>query len=465
MGLEPEQMLHGRYRIVRILKSGGMGSVYEAIDTKLADSPCAVKEIHEAALASNESGYIQTRFYEEMKALVALDHAAIPKVRDYLSEGDKVYIVMELVQGRSLQEEIEQRREMKQDAPVDYIALDMIRLLDTLTYLHSQQPPVIHRDVKPANILRDSRSGQIKLVDFGLARAAGGPNTQTVVGTMGYCAPEQMMGKAEARSDVYAVGVTMMHLLTGVAPEMELFEARKPELPGVRPGLSQIIEKATQIKPADRYADAAEMSLALQQWLHRPTQNFAVPPPVALTRPQQPVSPLASTRGKLLAAGFVLSALVSGYAVGHWPKPRPSQALMPSATPSIAKPVLGSAAHDLKAEAKSLASVPKPSPPPAAPERVPVYNQASVPQYQPAPRPRPKPAVVVQQPVVREVARQVFSRPRHRSNNYRPAPPVYHQPVYRQPAYQPPPVQIQAGGNGVQAQFNGGGFQVRAGWP
>ena len=159
MSLQPDQLLRDRYRIVRIIKSGGMGSVYEAVDTTLADSPCAVKEIHEAALASRESGYIQGRFYEEMKALVALDHASIPKVRDYLTEGDTIYIVMELVQGRSLQEEIEQRVEMKQPPAVDYLALDMIRLLDTLTYLHGQEPPVIHRDIKPANILRDSRSG------------------------------------------------------------------------------------------------------------------------------------------------------------------------------------------------------------------------------------------------------------------------------------------------------------------
>jgi serine/threonine protein kinase len=461
MGLQPEQLLHERYRIVRILKSGGMGSVYEAIDTKLADSPCAVKEIHEAALASRESGYIQSRFYEEMKSLVALDHAAIPKVRDYLNEDNKVYIVMELVQGRSLQEEIEQRQELHQEAPVDYIALDMIRLLDTLTYLHGQTPPVIHRDVKPANILRDSRSGQIKLVDFGLARSAGGPNTQTVVGTMGYCAPEQMMGKAEPRSDVYSVGVTMMHLLTGVTPEMELFEARKPELPGVRPGLSEIIEKATQVKPGERYSSAAEMSAALQGWLHRPTQVVpsrpaaAAPVAARAASPELPVSPLSTPKGRALAGAFVMAALLAGYAVGHWPKQTASQALMPSATPSIAKPVLGAAAKDLTADVKSLASRPKPAAPPEPP---PVYTQASVPVYQPAPA----------RPVVTH-REHGWSKHRSNYNNYNP--PAYNpppRPVYR-PAYQPPPppppVQIQAGGNGVQAQFNGGGFQVKAGWP
>ena len=472
MGLEPQQLLHERYRIVRILKSGGMGSVYEAIDTKLADSPCAVKEIHEAALASRDSGYIQSRFYEEMKSLVALDHGAIPKVRDYLTEDNKVYIVMELVQGRSLQEEIDQRRELGQQAPVDYIALDMIRLLETLTYLHGQSPPVIHRDVKPANILRDGRSGQIKLVDFGLARSAGGPNTQTVVGTMGYCAPEQMMGKAEPRSDVYSVGVTMMHLLTGVTPEMELFEARKPDLPGVRPGLSEIIEKATQVKPAERYASAADMSAALQGWLHRPTQLVSAPaaaaaPMVRAGSPEPPVSPLSTTRGKAMAGAFVMTALLAGYGVGHWPKHAPSQALVPSATPSIAKPVLGAAAKDLTADIKSLATPPKPAPPPPAP--APVYTQASVPEYHPAPAPRPRPVQPVRhvvQQAVTQVAKQHGRGWTKHHNNYNHYSNYQAPPVYQRPAYQaPPPVQIQAGGNGVQAQFNGGGFQVRAGWP
>lgn len=447
MGLSADELLHDRYRIVRILKSGGMGSVYEAIDTKLADSPCAVKEIHEAALASRDSNYIQGRFYEEMKALVALDHGSIPKVRDYLTEGDKVYIVMELVQGRSLQEEIEQRQEVQGVPPVDYIVLDMIKLLDTLTYLHEQDPPVIHRDVKPANILRDSRSGLIKLVDFGLARAAGGPNTQTVVGTMGYCAPEQMMGKAEPRSDVYAVGVTLMHLLTGVTPEMELFEARKPELPGLRPGLESIIEKATQIKPAERYASAADMSLALQTWLHRPTQLQTVPAAAALARPiarAESAGPLSTARGKAMAGTLVILALLAGYGVGHWPKSKPpSQALVPSATPTVNKAALEAAARHVTLPAQSLKALAEKPPPPPAPAYVPSYSNRSA-GYQPA--------------------RATYRAERRRQRDYNPAP-AYRRPAYRQPAYNPPPVQVQVGGGGIQAQINGpGGIQFRGGF-
>lgn len=446
MGLTADQLLHDRYRIVRILKSGGMGSVYEAIDTKLADSPCAVKEIHEAALASRDSEYFQSRFFEEMKALVALDHGSIPKVRDYLTEADKVYIVMELVQGRSLQEEIEQRLELKGPPPVDYIVLDMIKLLDTLTYLHGQEPPIIHRDVKPANILRDSRSGQIKLVDFGLARAAGGPNTQTVVGTMGYCAPEQLMGKAEPRSDVYAVGVTLMHLLTGVTPEMELFEARKPELPGIRPGLESIIEHATQVKPAERYASAADMSLALQTWLHRPTQVQAVPAVAARTRTPttgpgpSPAGPLATPRGKAMAGTLVLFAMLAGYGVGHWPKAKPpSQALVPSATPTVNKPALEAAASQLTLTPESMQSLAwKPPPPPPPPS----YSNQSA-GYQ-------------------EARRNNWAERRQRFRE---------RPAVRQREYDPGHFQVNMGsgqvnlgGGGIQAQINGpGGLRFRGG--
>ena len=300
MALATEELLHERYQIVRIIKSGGMGSVYEARDTKLADSPCAVKEIHEAARTGKDSEYILGRFKEEMKALALLDHPSIPKVRDYLTIDSTIFIVMGLVQGRSLEEELQETLESTGHPPAaDHVVLDMIRLLDTLSYLHDQDPPVIHRDVKPANILRDKRSGAVKLVDFGLAKAVGGTQTQTVVGTLGYCSPEQMMGKAEQRSDIYAVGVTLCHLLTGSVPEMMLFEPRSPELPDVREGLVEIIEKSTQPRPSDRYATAQEMAADLQVWLH----NGAFPGPTVVVpaRVETPVKRDGLPSGRVAA--------------------------------------------------------------------------------------------------------------------------------------------------------------------
>jgi len=274
MPLSPDQFLHDRYRVVRIIKSGGMGSVYEAIDTKLADSPCAIKEVLEEARTGQDSEYVQARLFEEMKALSRLDHPAIPRVRDFLTLDSQVYIVMDLIQGRSLLEEV-----MESQIPLDpeLVAHDMIALLEALAYLHGQDPPIIHRDVKPANILRDRRSGSIKLVDFGLARTVQGPKTQTMVGTIGYAAPEQMMGKAEPRSDLYSVGVTLEHLLTGKIPEPDLLAGHRPQLPDSGPrsaeapamsGLLDIIEKATQPRLDERYSSASEMAKALKHWLN-----------------------------------------------------------------------------------------------------------------------------------------------------------------------------------------------------
>ena len=266
MSLKVDHLLHGRYRIVRKIKSGGMGAVYEACDTKLADSPCAIKEILESARLGANADYVQTRFYEEMKALSSLDHPCIPRVRDYLTTDATIYIVMDLVQGRSLSEELKQADGRQ---PHKKVVQDVVQLLDTLQYLHEHQPPIVHRDVKPANVLRDLRTGGIKLVDFGLARQVDRDDTQTSVGTIGYCAPEQLRGKADTRSDIFSVGMTMCHMLTGEAPPMLLYEPEQMEKasPPVPSALKKIVERATQPNPGDRYATAAEMIGELQAWL------------------------------------------------------------------------------------------------------------------------------------------------------------------------------------------------------
>ncbi len=415
MALEVNQILQDRYRIVRIIKSGGMGSVYEACDTKLADSPCAVKEIHEAALASRESEYIQGRFYEEMKALVNLDHASIPKVRDYIQADHTVFLVMELVQGESLDEEIRERLEHGTRPPVESILQDMLQLLDTLEYLHSQDPPVVHRDIKPANILRDRRNGMIKLVDFGLARELQNQKTQTVVGTMGYCAPEQLMGKSEPRSDIYSVGVTMTHLLTGQAPEMVLFESRKPDLPGLRPGLVEIISRATQPQPGDRYPNARSMAHDIRNWLQGGTAAMHGAP---TTRPVSAVEPAAAAptagptaRPRGMAAAAV-AAVVASLGLGIWMgRPNtpaaPTRALAPSPTPVPDGKAATWASTLWKKHKAELAKIPPPPQPRPVAETAPtrVYRE---PAYRPPPPravPRSSPPPPPRRREVREPAR------------------------------------------------------------
>ena len=319
MSLQENDLLQGRYHIVRSLKQGGMGAVYEARDTKLADSPCAVKEILEAARSGRNSDYIQSRFFQEMKALSSLDHPSIPKVRDYLTVDSTIYIVMDLIQGASLDEEIEKAMARGHSPEPESCVRDVVALLDTVAYLHSQRPPIIHRDIKPANILRDPLTGSIKLVDFGLARALDTTSNQTLVGTLGYCSPEQMMGKASQESDLYSVGITLHHLLTGKAPETINFEPLKLDLPGVRPGLEQVVEKATQINPADRYASASDMAHDLRAWLEglpsAPSRRALTPATGSFERKGPTLRP--GWTSWVVAAVALCTALALGRTLGH----------------------------------------------------------------------------------------------------------------------------------------------------
>ncbi len=267
MGLQPGTVLRGRYEITRIIKSGGMGSVCEAIDNNLAKSPCAIKEILESALSGPDAEYVQATFENEMKALVNLDHPGIPKVRDYFHEGDRRYIVMDFVKGQSLDDEI---REAMQEHGTGLlpgkVVNDVLALLEIVEYLHKLSPPILHRDIKPPNIIRDERTGRIKLVDFGLAKALNETfSPQTMVGTMGYCPPEQLSGKVERRSDLYAVGATLYHMLTGKVPQLS-FDPLLLEMPQLRPGLDRIVERATQVRVGERFATAADMSAELKAW-------------------------------------------------------------------------------------------------------------------------------------------------------------------------------------------------------
>ena len=377
--LDQGDLLQERYRIVRYIKKGGMGAVYEARDTKLADSPCAVKEILETARLGEDSQYIESRFYQEMKALAALDHHSIPKVRDYLTVNSVVYIVMELVQGQSLEDEIDQAVGLSgQPQDPEKSVQDILALLETVAYLHQQEPAILHRDIKPANILRETRSGRIKLVDFGLARQLDENSRHTLVGTLGYCAPEQMMGKGGLESDIYSVGVTLYHLLTGIRPETLNFEPLRPDLPNLRPGLAEIVEKATQLRPVDRYPSCEEMSAALQAWLEGRPMAAASP---ATTIGNLPLKPPSRGVRSPLAAGIVAVALALAAGLYLGRESAPVAPPVAAAQPSLpAQPARPPEVTPARVEPAVVAEMPPP-PAPVSPSPV-------------APQPQPKPAVV-----------------------------------------------------------------------
>lgn len=237
-------MLAGRYRVTRALKSGAMGSVLEAVDERTGE-PCAVKEMH----PGRDEEYSRRRFLEEGRHLAALDHPGIPRFRDAFVEGSRHYLVMDLVPGRNLLEEMQERGGPLDPEEVTKAALEA---LDVLEYLHGRG--LVHRDVKPANLVRHER---LFLVDFGLAVEASGL-ARTKIGTPGYCPPEQMEGRAEPRSDLYALGATLYHLLSGGVPRLPYRPLKE-----VPPGLAEAVATALSLRPADRFADAAAFRAAL----------------------------------------------------------------------------------------------------------------------------------------------------------------------------------------------------------
>lgn len=213
-------ILDSRYEILSLIKSGGMGSVFRAHDRRL-DCDVAIKQMISSFRDQAEADYAEKRFREEARLLSRLHHSGLPKVIDYFSEIDRAtgnsanYLVMTYIEGHDLETGLSAQGRK----PIAVArALSWLRqMLAILIYLHSQNPPVIYRDMKPSNIMIDGE--KLYLVDFGIARLFIPSRTATMIGTPGYAAPEQYKGFSEPRSDIYSLGVVMHYLLTGRNPE------------------------------------------------------------------------------------------------------------------------------------------------------------------------------------------------------------------------------------------------------
>lgn len=254
--LSPDTILQNRYRIVGKLGQGGMGTVYEAVDQRL-QATVALKE----AVIINE--HVQKQFEKEARLLAGLSHPALPKVYDYFVEGDKQYLVMEFVPGEDLWMMMLTRRA---PFPVEEVTRWADQLLDALDYLHTQEPPVIHRDIKPHNLKLSGR-GQIKLLDFGLAKGSTGQLShvsaaQSVFGyTLSYAALEQIQGTGtDPRSDLYSLSSTLYHFLTATIPPDAL--TRITEVANEKP---DPLRPANELNPHVTPALAALLSQAMSQ--------------------------------------------------------------------------------------------------------------------------------------------------------------------------------------------------------
>jgi serine/threonine protein kinase len=339
MTIEPNTLLNNRYRIREQRGGGGMGAVYRAHDENL-DVEVAVKENF---FVSDESA---RQFQREAHLLFELRHAGLPRVIDhFVVEDQGQYLVMDYIEGDDGREILEEN-----DGPLDEeTVVDWARqILEALKYLHSRQPPVIHRDVKPANI-KITPSGRAVLVDFGLAKEYN-PTKSTTVGakafTPGFAPPEQYgQGRTDPRTDVYAFGATLYNLLTNKIPADGLRRAMGKERligvrdlnPGISPHVAAAIERATQVKPEDRFesAEAFEAAfLAEKTAVQSPaTKLGAAAPakPVAAPQSRRSIVPLIIGAVVLLALGVGGTLLLTGNLPGIGGSPPPTETPTPTA--------------------------------------------------------------------------------------------------------------------------------------
>jgi Tol biopolymer transport system component/predicted Ser/Thr protein kinase len=305
MPLTSGQILNTRYRIVKLLGQGGFGAVYRAWDLNLS-RPCAIKENLETTLEA------QQQFQREAQMLSNLHHPNLPRVIDYFFiSGQGQYLVMDFVEGDDLQSILDNAGNPLLESQV----LPWIhQVCDALSYLHRQNPPIIHRDVKPRNIII-TPSGQAMLVDFGIAKLYD-PQLKTTIGaravTPGYSPNEQYgLGITDAASDIYALGATLYTLLTNQVPVESVQRTAMP-LPAPRsinlfitPGIERAILKAMELSPAQRFQSMRDFRASLEQ----PSTIQTSPPPViASLDAQYPPATIAPSPGAQ-AAGRKISPL------------------------------------------------------------------------------------------------------------------------------------------------------------
>ena len=301
--LSPDTVLQSRYRIVRQLGQGGMGTVYEAIDQRL-NTTVALKETH----FTEER--LSKQFEREAQLLARLRHPAMTRVIDHFTESDGQFLVMDYIAGEDLWEKLERNGGV---FPVEDILKWADQLLDALDYLHSQDPPIIHRDIKPQNLKLTSRN-QIILLDFGLAKGIAGQISRVTTSgsifgyTPNYAPLEQIHGTGtDARSDLYSLAATLYHLLTGKVPPDALSRAMaltSEQADPLRPAnevnpkvpseVAEVLQRAMATNPAKRPASAAVMREALQH-AHKPqaftekgTKPEDLPSTLILTAPAEP---------------------------------------------------------------------------------------------------------------------------------------------------------------------------------
>jgi eukaryotic-like serine/threonine-protein kinase len=276
--LAANTVLNGRYEIVRRIGGGGMGAVYLAKDRNLGDAPRAVKEMVESHLDPSQHEKAIGDFKRESLLLTALEHPSIPTIYDYFYDDalSRFYLVMKYISGGDLASRMRAAVGGRID---EKTVTDWgMQVADVLDYLHSRPKPIIYRDLKPANLMIDGNTGRVMLIDFGIARwVTQQEKGVTAVGTMGYAPPELFSGRVQPASDIYSLGATMFHLLTGSDPQdnpLLIFDfSKNPRPRQIAPAISSemehILMRTVEYKPEDRYRTAGELRNELASHLEK----------------------------------------------------------------------------------------------------------------------------------------------------------------------------------------------------
>lgn len=321
--LKAGDVLRSRYKIRRIIGQGGMGSIYLADDLRLDGRLCALKEVeHDRNMPTGLLKQAREQFLREATVLARLDHPNLPKVSDYFSIGGRDYLVMDFVPGKDLRTLMIEARQERRFLPEREVLAWASQIADALSYLHSQRPPILHRDIKPGN-LKLTPSGLVKLVDFGLVKILSSEDVTVTIlqgrGTALYTPLEQYggdSGHTDTRSDIYAFGATLYHLLTNRPPiearELFLNPSSLVSPRQLNPDVSQRTERAIlwamNLHPEDRPADVEAFRQALLgDW------NPVTRPRAPLPAPT--MADLVSSPAELTLIGIVAVLLLASLAL------------------------------------------------------------------------------------------------------------------------------------------------------
>src|SRR5215203_1794872 len=278
--LAPNTLLQNRYLIVHLIGKGGMGEVYLAVDQRLGSAIALKRTLH------NDNVQLGDAFEREARTLARLRHPALPKVSDHFIENDNQFLVMEHISGDDLSKRL---TATQKPFPLSWVLFWADQLLDALAYLHSHEPPIIHRDIKPQN-LKLTDDNNIVLLDFGLSKnspaqglssgGSGGGSTGSVIGYTPHYAPmEQIRGTGtNPRSDIYSLSATLYQLLTNVVPPDALSRAdfllsgkTDPITPinevnnEIPKSISDVVLKGMSISQDQRFTDARQMQRILRE--------------------------------------------------------------------------------------------------------------------------------------------------------------------------------------------------------